>query len=113
MTEYQLQGYLVNPLSRKQIREAASYAADILQLPETPIDLGYFLESLVRLEITYDVIDSSEMPGFLSHSEACCIPERRTIYLTTETYCRACSNDPRARFTIFHELGHFFSSSQS
>jgi len=29
-----------------------------------------------------------------------------TIFLTSETYTKACSNDPRTRFTIFHELGH-------
>lgn len=108
MTEYKLQGYLVNPLGIDKIRKVAMYAAQILQLPETPVDMGFFLESLVKFDITYDVIDSSEMPGLLSHSEACCIPEMRTIYLTTETYSRACVNDPRARFTIFHELGHFF-----
>lgn len=108
MTEYKLQGFLVNPLSINKIREVAMYASDILKLPETPVDMGSFLESLVKLEITFDVIDSSDMPGLLSHSEACCIPERRIIYLTTETYLSACANDPRARFTIFHELGHFF-----
>lgn len=108
MTEYKLQGYLVNPLSIDKIREVAMHATGILRLPETPVNLSFFLESLVRLDITFDVIDSLEMPGLLSHSEACCIPEMRTIYLTTETYNRACVNDPRARFTIFHELGHFF-----
>lgn len=108
MTEYKFQGYLVNPLSIAKIREVAMYAMDILKLPEAPVDMGVFLESLIIFGITYDVIDDSEMPGLLSHSEACCIPERRLIYLTNETYFSACANDPRARFTIFHELGHFF-----
>ncbi|SFM56017.1 ImmA/IrrE family metallo-endopeptidase [Nitrosomonas communis] len=108
MTEYKLRGYLVNPLGVNKIREVATHARDILRLTEKPVDMGDFLESLVRFDIVIDIIDELDMPGLLSHSEACCIPERRTIYLTNETYERSCENDPRSRFTIFHELGHFF-----
>jgi len=106
VTSYQLKGYLVRPIGIDSIRNIAMHSRSVLALPENPIDMSYFLEYLFKFGITYDIIDDSEMPGFLSHSEACCIPERATIYLTSETYKKACKNDPRTRFTIFHELGH-------
>lgn len=104
--EYQLRGYMVAPLSTEAIRKHANNVRDVLCLPDEFVDLGIFLESLVNYAITLDVIDDVDMPGFSLHSEACCIPETATIYLTSETYTKACSNDPRTRFTIFHELGH-------
>ena len=104
--EYQLRGYMVAPLSTEAIRKHANNVRDVLCLPDEFVDLGIFLESLVNYAITLDVIDDVDMPGFSLHSEACCIPETATIYLTSETYTKACFNDPRTRFTVFHELGH-------
>lgn len=103
---YQLRGYIVSPLGTNSIRDKALYIRSILGLTKEPVDLEIFLEQLSDYGITIDVVNDDDMPGFSNHSEACCIPETATIYLTEETYQKACINDPRTRFTIFHELGH-------
>lgn len=105
-SNYQLKGYLVRPRTIVEIRRIATHSRNVLGLPGTPVDMNAFLETLVKFGITYDIFDDLEMPDFLAHSEACCIPEKATIYLTGKTYAKACRNDPRTRFTIFHELGH-------
>lgn len=106
MTDYQLRGYLVLPSSIDKIRSIAARARNVLSLPNGPINMESFLEQLVKFGITVDVIDDVEVPGFLTHSEACCIPESATIYITAQTYEKACNNDSRTLFTVFHELGH-------
>lgn len=103
---YQLRGYLVKPLSIANIRNFSEGAREVLQLPDRGIQADLFLEGLFHFGITVDVIEEREMPGYPFHSEAYCIPEAATIYLTDETYRKACQNDPRSIFTIFHELGH-------
>lgn len=106
MKDYELRGHLVEPIGIVKIRERALHARNILQLSNGPIDMSAFLESLVKFGITYDVILDSELPDFLLYSEACCIPEKAIIYLTEDTYEKARRNEPRTRYTIFHELGH-------
>jgi Zn-dependent peptidase ImmA (M78 family) len=66
-------------------------------------DLEGFLERLELYGITYDVVEDSFLPYGV---EASCIPEKRVIYITTSTFEAVKRNDERARFTIFHELGH-------
>lgn len=105
-SDYQLRGYMVSPLSTLAIRDIALYVREQLGLTREAVDLELFLEQLTEFGITIDIVDDEDMPGFSFHSEACCVPETRTIYLTEETYLKACKNDPRTRFTIFHELGH-------
>lgn len=106
MTDYQLRGYVVAPRGVNNIREQAVRVRALLGLPDSAVDLEVFLESLVRYGVTLDVVEESEMPGFPMNSEAYCVPENATIYLSTATYEKACRNDPRTRFTIFHEVGH-------
>jgi hypothetical protein len=62
-----------------------------------------FLEQLFRYGITYDVIENHEMPIGV---EACSLPERLLMQLSEHTYNAACRDEPRARFTCIHELGH-------
>lgn len=103
---YRLRGYSVSPLSIEDIRGTARRARGVLQLPDSEIQLVRFLEQLFHFGITVDVINEREMPGYPLQSEAYCIPDTATIYLASETYRKVCRNDPRALFTVFHELGH-------
>ncbi len=103
---YRLRGYIVHALSVQSIRDRAIYVRTQLGLTRNPVDLELFLEQLSDFGITVDVLADEDMLGFADHSEACCVPETATIYLTEETYRKACMNEPRTRFTIFHELGH-------
>ena len=105
--DYQLRGHVVPGRTIDSIRGTASSVRQIMKLPERPPDLATFLESLVDYGITCDVIDDHDFTLFHAGVEAVCIPEQATIVLTNETYRAARHNDPRTRFTIFHELGHF------
>lgn len=103
---YQLRGHIVSPLSTQVIRDIAFYTRGVLDLSDVAVNMETFLERLHEFGITIDVVSDEDMPGFSFHSEACCVPETATIYLTDATYRKACNNDSRTRFTIFHELGH-------
>lgn len=106
VSSYQLRGHIVSPMSILVIRDIASYTRGVLGLTDEAVEVETFLEGLSEFCITLDVVSDQDMPGFSFHSEACCVPETATIYLTEETYRKACNNDARTRFTIFHELGH-------
>jgi len=98
-----LNGFRVSPRSIADIRETATRARAALDF-RWPVPLGRFLERLLIYSITYDVVENRGAlpPGV----EACWVPENLTLYLTNRVYNEACANDPRALFTVFHEMGH-------
>lgn len=106
INDYRMRGHVVQPRSIVDIRQCAKEIREIFEFPDGPIDLGYFLEHLFLYGVTVDVIDEWDESSFLNHTEACCIPETATIYLSEYTYKQACHNHPRTRYTIMHELGH-------
>ena len=57
-------------------------------------------------EYSFMVVDGSDpsMQGKWAFTD----PERKSICISQEIYDKACENDPQARFTIAHELGHIF-----
>jgi hypothetical protein len=95
-------GFRVAKSSVWEIRTRAMSVRDIL-IPNGVPDLELFLESLEKFGITYDVVDEGYLPPGV---EASCLPEKRVIYITASTYGSVVRNEERARFTIFHELGH-------
>lgn len=58
----------------------------------------------MKYSITYDVLEADEMPYL--DVEACWDPDSVTMHIRTDVFEKACRNDPRARFTVMHELGH-------
>jgi IrrE N-terminal-like domain len=103
---YELRGYVVAPRNILSIRESAKKAYEILELDKYGADLTTFLERLSIFGVTYDVMDDDNLSIFDFGAEAVCVPENATILLSEATYHKACQNDPRTKFTIFHELGH-------
>jgi Zn-dependent protease with chaperone function len=95
-------GFRVAKSSVREIRTKAVSVREIL-MPEGVPDLELFLGELERFGITYDVVDDGYLPPGV---EATCLPEKRLIYITASTYDSIVRNEDRARFTIFHELGH-------
>jgi Zn-dependent peptidase ImmA (M78 family) len=95
-------GFRVSPTSVAKIRAAAMNVRDMLMPNGTP-HLESFVGSLHKFNITVDVVeDNFLLPGV----EATCIPEKRVVYISATTYDAIRRNDGRARFTVFHELGH-------
>ena len=99
------EGHAVAPLSRASIKKTAQHARKVLGLPDGRIDTPRFLDDLTSFGIYYDVLDRSSdmMPAGV---EACYVPEERTLYIRDTIYDAMCRCDPRAQFTIGHELGH-------
>jgi IrrE N-terminal-like domain len=97
-------GYRVMPRSINDIRRQAAHARKIL-LPKAPPFFGMatFIERLFLWSIIVDVVEDGTLPPGV---EACCLPEQAFIQRTPSTYNRACNDEPRARFTVIHELGH-------
>ncbi|MEZ2349555.1 ImmA/IrrE family metallo-endopeptidase [Caballeronia sp. RCC_10] len=99
-----LNGFRVPPKSINDVRYAANRARAALGLA-FPIHLGQFLEQLSSYSITLDVLENGAS-GLPPGVEACWIPETLTLCLTERVYEQACRNEPRALFTVFHEMGH-------
>lgn len=104
---YQLRGHIVSPRSIRNIRSVAQGVREVFKLPDDKVPLAEFLESLSTYGITVDVLEDDDFTLLMAGVEAVCVPETATITLTDTTYNAARRNDPRTRFTIFHELGHF------
>jgi len=99
-----LKGFRVPGKRISDIRLVAERARGALGIT-FPIRLGHFLEHLSNYSITVDVLEDGGT-GLPAGIEACWIPETLTLCLTQRVYEKACRNDPRALFTVFHELGH-------
>lgn len=102
-----LGGFRVAGRSIAEIRVSANNVRRILDIGDNPkdINIGLLLDRLsVKYSITYDVLELDEMPR--EDIEACWDPESVTMHIRSDVFEKACRNDPRARFTIMHELGH-------
>ncbi|PXX73714.1 ImmA/IrrE family metallo-endopeptidase [Rivihabitans pingtungensis] len=102
-----LGGFRVAGRRVAEIRVSANNVRRILGIGGTPqdINVGLLLDQLsVKYSITYDVLESADMPH--RDIEACWDPDSMTMYIRSDVFRKACSNDSRARFTIMHELGH-------
>ena len=97
-------GYRVAAKRIKTIRAHALHVRKQLVRRNVPFfKMDDFIDRLHNFAIIYDVVEARELPIGI---EACCVPEQRLITLSAETYRKACEDDPRARFTVIHELGH-------
>jgi hypothetical protein len=97
-------GYRVPPLKIANIRtHALAVRGKLVASNDAFFGMEHFIESLINYGITCDVVDEDELPFGI---EACCVPERLLITFSNTTYEKACNDDPRARFTVIHELGH-------
>lgn len=102
-----LNGFRVAGRKIADIRMSADNVRRILEIGDAPQDIkiGLFLDRLsVKYGMSYDVLDPKDMP--YEDVEACWDPDSIMIYIRRDVFEKACSNDPRARFTIMHELGH-------
>lgn len=102
-----LNGFRVAGLKVADIRLSADNVRNILRIGDAPqdMDMGLLLDQLsVNYGITYDALEPEEMP--YEDVEACWDPDTVTMHIRLDVFEKACSNDPRARFTVMHELGH-------
>lgn len=101
----------VPPLSRNTIRRFAKHLRGQLGLSSIYIDLGFLLEVLTCPLGTMDhplvemeIVEDRSLPG----KYAAYYPQSNLLKIRETVYLGACAGNGRDRFTIAHELGHFF-----
>ncbi|WP_447876506.1 ImmA/IrrE family metallo-endopeptidase [Serratia fonticola] len=102
-------GNKVTPLSSEFIRENASIirraCCSLVPSIGNKVDVLGVLDKLHNLEfLTFEVVENDEMPG----EYALTIPSQKRIIVRNDTYLSAFKGESRGRFTLAHELGHFF-----
>lgn len=100
-----LQGFKVSPRSAKEIALVAGNLRKLLGVGGTRFDAEKTLESLFHFGITVDVVHDGD-PELPRGVEACWIPDVVTLVVSQSVYRAACRREPRALFTVAHELGH-------
>ena len=101
-----MRGDVVSPRKITEIRSIATTTRKLLGLEVGDTNTWRLLDRLsVEYGVTYDVVEDHEMPHH--HAEACCIPDQAIIYLPEKSVSAIDRGDPRVRFTVHHEVGHF------
>jgi len=103
-----LEKYIATPLSRKSIEKIATNIRILLGLsPSDPFNAEYFLELVLpRLDDKFHLVVLSKEE--MLTREGLAKPEQHVIELREDVYEGAIAGNPRDRFTVAHELGHYF-----
>lgn len=100
--------YIATPTSRKNIRELTNVIRGVLGLrDESYFPIVEFLEwgiHQIDPEFSFQIVGPEE----LSKQYGMTYPEKNMISLREEVYEGAISGVARDRFTIAHEVGHYF-----
>lgn len=99
------QGFKVPGRRVVDIRQAAARVRALFGVTGAKFDAEHALEALTKYGVTLDVVEDSDRE--LPHGvEACWVPDIVTLIVKASVYRAACNREPRALFTIAHELGH-------
>lgn len=95
----------VSPMSRKSIREFAKEFRRLLGLEDVMyFPIVRFIEwYLPQLGMNYEILTIAEMNDTYGLTNT----KRNVLYIREDVYCGAIAGNPRDRFTLCHELGHF------
>ena len=99
----------VDPLSRAKIRRCAALWRSVLGLEGFYIPIDTVLEIMAcplkdgEPLIEMEVCEDYEMPN----EYAVYSPQKNLLRVRNSVYEGACAGNPRVRFTLAHELGHF------
>lgn len=109
---YVPKGYRVKPLSRDKIRSSAHTVLDVLrermELQTAKLPIVEVVEWLdVHEVLDLEILESGWLGG--SAAELRPVPGHIPLLaIDEEIYEKACSEDHFSRFTLAHELGHYF-----
>ncbi|MCI9059035.1 MAG: ImmA/IrrE family metallo-endopeptidase [Lachnospiraceae bacterium] len=95
----------VEPMSRKSIREFVNKFRQLLGLEDVRyFPIVQFIEwYLPQLGMNYEILTIAEMNDVYGLTNM----KKNVLYIREDVYCRAVKGNPRDRFTLCHELGHF------
>lgn len=95
----------VRPRSRKNIQEEAQGLRDSLGIKTCKLPILKIYEALPHFDdLELEVVEDRELPT----DEAVTYPDLKIIQVRESVYDAAYEGDPRSRFTLAHELGHYF-----
>lgn len=99
---------MVPALSRNKIAKMSEYIRRLLGIENclyVPI-VNIVELALPKLDPSFQfhTLYEYEMPG--EYANYC--PQTNTLNIRQDVYIAACNDNPRQRFTIAHELGHYF-----
>lgn len=95
----------VSPRSKRNIQELAQSLRDHLGLSSPQLPIVEIYEALQHIdELELEVDENWRLPT----EEAVTYPDLKTIRVRESVYDAAYEGDPRSRFTLAHELGHYF-----
>lgn len=102
---YRPRGVKVPPRKIIEIREAAMSVRQVLEIGYGRFNPERLMDVLSLCGLTVDVVEDEYIPD--EHIEAQYIPGLIAIRIPERTYNKLHQGDPRALFTLAHELGHF------
>lgn len=106
--KYDREGFRVSARTEVEIRNSAEQVRKLFCSPNTKVfDVVRFIECRLPEafeSFQYEIVDPLEMPG----REAEMNPTEFCIRIQESVYDRAMNGDGHCRFTLAHELGHFF-----
>lgn len=97
---------IAKPLSRNKIRNLASEIRGFFEIPPNkPIPIVEMLEGLsVDGELlNFEIVPDDKLPECYAKT----LPDQNLILIKESVYYGACDDNPRDRFTIAHEIGHY------
>lgn len=96
------------PLSRRTIENFAEYVRQKMGLNNNLyIPIIKIVEHIIpRLDPSFQLETVYENEMINEYAHYC--PQTNTLSIRQDVYILACNDDPRHRFTVAHELGHYF-----
>lgn len=96
------------PLSRHEIERFADHVRHHLGLDECLyVPIIHVVEHILpQIDDTFQMIIQDERDMYGEYANYC--PDENALNIRQDVYIAACNDDPRHRFTIAHELGHYF-----
>ena len=100
--------YEVSPLTRLEIRGLANHIRKLFNIEGCYFPIVEFLEMVIpKLGVQYDLIGDEDWYKYFGYGKwAEYDMSRKTIYLRSSVYNRACDGVGQDRYTIAHEIAH-------
>lgn len=99
---------VTKPRSRANIIRLVKTLKSIIGFNELNFPVCEFIENILPQldsDFTYEYVDSSDLPD---RTYAYYDPINNVMKIDQNVYLGACNGNPRDRFTIAHEIGHYF-----
>ena len=95
-------------MSRNKIAEIAQIVLSAVELDDTLyFPVVHFIEIMAAedsIDFNYELVEVNELAGTYATTNT----SENVMYIREDVYKRAVKGNPRDRFTLCHEIGHYF-----